>query len=86
MLLSMLPVAIYFASGLQHTARTQDLWPLSVCIGVSVSQSHILAVPSPDPVTMRDEETGENWVARIASPWPAIDAEQRETARTRKTA
>jgi hypothetical protein len=51
-----------------------------------VSQSHIRAVESPLPVTRREDEPGEKAVARMASPWPDIDAEQRDTARTLKTA
>lgn len=51
-----------------------------------MSQSQIRAVESPLPETMVDEETGEKDVARIASPCPAIEAEHRETALTRKTA
>lgn len=62
------------------------MWPLRVCNGVPVSQSHILAVESPLPVTIVDEETGENAVARMASPCPDIEAEHRDTAFTRKTA
>lgn len=84
--LSMLPVAATPAFGDQHTASTQLVWPLRVCTGVPVSQSHILAVPSPLPVSMRDEDPGENDVASIASPCPAMDAEHREMALTRNTA
>ena len=62
------------------------MWPLRVCNGVPVSQSHIRAVLSPLPVAMREADAGENWVARIASPWPGIEDEQRETARTRNMA
>jgi hypothetical protein len=51
-----------------------------------VSQSHIRAVESPLPETIVEEETGENDVARIASPCPAMEAEHRETAFTRKIA
>jgi hypothetical protein len=68
MVLSMLPVAMYFASGLQLTHNTQLLCPFNVCIGVSVSQSHILAVPSPLPVAILEDEAGENCAVRIASP------------------
>ena len=51
-----------------------------------MSVSHSLAVPSPLPVTSLAEDEGENAVARIASPWPGIDDEHLDTARTRKTA
>jgi hypothetical protein len=59
---------------------------LSVWRGVPVSQSQTRAVESPLPETIVEEETGEKEVARIASPWPAMEAAQRETALTRKTA
>jgi hypothetical protein len=58
--LSMLPVAILPSSGDQLTAKTQLVWPFNVCTGVHVSQSHILAVLSPLPLTMREELLGEN--------------------------
>jgi hypothetical protein len=64
----MLPVAILESSGDQLTANTQLVCPFNVCTGVPVSQSHILAVLSPLPLTILDEDLGENWVARIASP------------------
>lgn len=51
-----------------------------------MSQSHIRAVASPLPVTILEDEEGENCVASIASPWPGIDDEHRDTARTRKIA
>ena len=82
----MLPVASVEASGDQLTARIQLVWPLRVLYGVPVSQSHIRAVLSPLPLAIRDEEDGENCVARMACPWPAMEEEHRDTARTRKTA
>ena len=51
-----------------------------------MSQSHILAVLSPAPVSNFPEEAGENCAARIASPCPEIDDAQREIERTWKTA
>ncbi len=84
--LSILPVAIAVASGDQDTTKTQEVWPLRVCKGVPVSQSHIRAVESPLPVTRCEDEAGEKEVARMASPWPGMAEEQREMARTRKTA
>jgi hypothetical protein len=39
-----------------------------VCIGVPVSQSHIRAVLSPHPVAILEDVSGENAVAKIASP------------------
>jgi hypothetical protein len=54
------PVAILLSSGLQDTANTQLVWPFNVCTGVPVSQSHILAVLSPLPDTILDEDFGEN--------------------------
>ena len=80
------PVAIVNSSGDHETTSTQLVWPLRVCIGVPVSVSHSLAVPSPLPVRSFEEDDGENAVASIASPWPGIDDEHRETARTRKIA
>lgn len=56
----MLPVAILDSSGDQLTANTQLVWPLRVCTGVPVSQSHILAVLSPLPVTILEDDFGEN--------------------------
>jgi hypothetical protein len=56
----MLPVAILESSGDQLTANTQLVCPFSVCTGVPVSQSHILAVLSPLPLTILDEDLGEN--------------------------
>lgn len=82
----MLPVAMTFSSGDQLATRTQLVCPFSVRSGVPVSQSHIRAVESPLPVTIRDEEAAENEVARMASPWPGMDEAHRDTARTRKTA
>ena len=82
----MLPVAIIAPFGDQLTASTQLVCPLSVCSGVPVSQSQILAVESPLPVTILEEDVGENAVARIASPCPDIDAAHLETALTRNTA
>lgn len=51
-----------------------------------VSQSHIRAVLSPLPLTILDDDFGENCIANIASPWPGIVEAHLETARTRKTA
>lgn len=82
----MLPVAMVESSGDQLTAKTQLVWPFSVWSGVPVSQSQILAVESPLPVTILEEDEGEKCVARMASPWPGIDEEHRDTARTRKIA
>jgi energy-converting hydrogenase Eha subunit A len=76
----MLPVAILLSLGDQLTAKVQLVWPFNVCTGVHVSQSHILAVLSPLPLIMREEPLGENWVAKIASPWPVMLAAHRETA------
>ncbi len=84
--LSMLPVAILESSGDHPTARTQLVCPFRVCTGVPVSQSHILAVLSPLPLTIRDEDLGENCVASIASPCPGIVEAHLETACTLKTA
>lgn len=84
--LSMDPVAIFDSSGAQETARTHDVWPLRVCFGVPVSQSKIRAVWSPLPVAMREDVRGENWVARMASPWPGIVDAHREIGRTLNTA
>ena len=82
----MLPVAIVEASGDQLTTSTQLVWPFSVFRGVPVSQSHNRAVESPLPVKRMEEVAGEKAVARMASPWPGIEDEHRETARTLKTA
>lgn len=82
----MLPVAIMAPFGEYATASTQLVWPLSVCFGVPVSQSQTRAVESPLPETIVEDETGEKDVARIASPWPAMEAAHLETAFTRKTA
>jgi hypothetical protein len=82
----MLPVAIMRPFGDQLTARTQLVCPFRTCRGVPVSQSHILAVESPLPVTMLDEEAGEKATANIASPCPDIEAEHRDTALTRNMA
>ena len=84
--LSILPVEMNFASGDHATHKTQLVCPLKVNIEVSVSQSHIRAVVSPLPETIRDDDSGENCVARMASPCPGRAAEQRATARTRKIA
>jgi len=84
--LSILPVAIVVSSGDQLTTSTQLVWPFNVCNGVPVSQSHILAVESPLPLTIAEEEEVENIVASIASPWPAIEEEHLDTARTLNTA
>jgi hypothetical protein len=84
--LSILPVARNLPSGDQDTARTQLVWPFSVCFGVPVSQSHMRAVLSPLPVASLLEDSGEKAVARMASPCPDIEAEHLVTARTRKTA
>ena len=85
-MLSILPVAMVVSSGDQLTVRTQLVCPFRVCRGVPVSQSHILAVESPLPLTIVEDEEGENMVANIASPWPGIDEEHLDTARTLKTA
>ena len=82
----MLPVAIAEASGDQVTTNTQLVWPFNVIRGVPVSQSHNRAVESPLPVKSFDDVAGEKAVANIASPWPGIDDEHLETARTLKTA
>lgn len=37
-------------------------------------------------MTILEDDEGENWVASIASPWPGIEEEHRDTARTRKMA
>lgn len=55
-------------------------------MGVPVSQSQMRAVLSPLPVASREDEEGENWVARMASPWPLMLAEHLVTALTLKTA
>lgn len=55
-------------------------------MGVPVLQSHIRAVESPLPVASIDDEAGEKAAARMGSPWPDIDAEHLDTARTLKTA
>lgn len=57
--LSLLPVAIMVSSGEYATQSTQLVWPCKVCIGVPVSQSHILAVLSPDPVHNLDDDEEE---------------------------
>ena len=44
------------------------------------------AVASPDPVSNLEDDAGEKAVARMASPWPGIDAEHLDTDLTRKTA
>ena len=61
--LSIVPVAVLELSSEQLTANTQ-----LVCL--LVSQSHILAVLSPDPLNILDEDLSENCGARIASPCP----------------
>ena len=85
-MLSMLPVATVESSGDQLTTNTQLVWPFRVWWGVPVSQSKIRAVESPLPVASLEDERGENDVARMASPWPGIEEEHLETARTRNTA
>jgi hypothetical protein len=84
--LSILPVAILESSGDQLTAKTQLVCPFRVCTGVPVSQSQILAVLSPLPLTIRDDDFGENCVARIASPCPGIVEAHLDTACTLNTA
>lgn len=84
--LSLLPVAIICPFGENATAKTQSVCPFIVSIGVPVSQSNIRAVLSPLPVTIVEDDTGENAIARIAEPCPAIAAEHLETAFTLKTA
>lgn len=37
-------------------------------------------------MTILEEDEGENCVASMASPWPGIEDEHRDTARTRKMA
>lgn len=51
-----------------------------------VSQSHIRAVLSPLPLTILDDDFGENCVANIASPWPGIVEAHLDTACTLNTA
>ena len=82
----MLPVARSLPSGENEVTNTQLVWPFKVYSGVPVSQSHILAVLSPLPVAIMEDDIGEKVVANIASPWPDMDAEHRETARTLKMA
>ena len=82
----MLPVASMEPSGENETTRTQLVWPLSVNLGVPVSQSQIRAALSPLPVARMEELAGEKAVQRIASPWPEMAAEQRLTGRTRNIA
>lgn len=84
--LSMLPVASMLLSGDHATASTQPVWPLKVCKGVPVSQSHIRAVLSPPPVARRLDVAGENAVVRIEAPCPATLALHRVTAFTLNTA
>ena len=85
-MLSIDPVAMMVSSGAHDATRTQLVWPLRVCRGVPVSVSNMRAVLSPLPVTSREDEEEAKDVASIASPWPGIEAEHRETARTRKIA
>lgn len=51
-----------------------------------MSVSKMRAVLSPLPVASFDDEDGEKEVARMASPWPGIEAEHLDTARTRNIA
>lgn len=84
--LSIEPVAMMVSSWDQQATRTQLVWPLRVWRGVPVSVSKIRAVLSPLPVTSLEEVEDANEVVRMASPWPGIEAEHLDTARTRKTA
>lgn len=73
-------------SGENATHNTQLVCPCNVCLGVPVSQSHMRAVLSPEPVTNSEEEAGENCAVKIGSPCPDIDDAHRETGFTLKTA
>lgn len=62
------------------------MWPFNVYFGVPVSQSHMRAVLSPDPVASHDEVAGLNDVLSIDSPCPLMLAEHLVTGLTLKTA
>ena len=66
--LSIDPVAINFSSGDQLATNIQLVWPFKACTGVPVSVSNILAVLSPLPVTILEEDDAANEVVNIASP------------------
>ena len=66
------------------THNTQFEWPLNVCNGVWVLQSHIRAVESPAPEHIRLESLGTNAQHKIVDPCPAIAAFERVIGLTLK--